>query len=106
MLKQIDGSFALERNDVDTQRMQIVAEIRETLGVDESIKETKINEFNKNYKFRFSIDRRSLLSEYIRSTDKKKGPTLCDVNPWYFLERKTGFEPATPTLAMFCRGVS
>jgi hypothetical protein len=21
------------------------------------------------------------------------------LNPWYFLERKTGFEPATPTLA-------
>jgi hypothetical protein len=29
----------------------------------------------------------------------EKGFTLICVNPWYFLERKTGFGPATPTLS-------
>ena len=99
MLKRIDRSFVFERsNDVDTQRTLIVAEIRETLSVDESIKEAKINEFNKRYKFRFSMDRQSLISEYIRSTDMKKGVTLFDVNPWYYLVGDTGFEPVTSSV--------
>jgi hypothetical protein len=86
MLKQIDRSFALGRNSgVDAQRMLIDAKIRVSRSVDKCNKETKINEFNKRYKFYFPMDRRSLLAEYIRSTGMKKGSTSVHVNPWYDL---------------------
>jgi hypothetical protein len=99
MLKQIDRSFALERNnDVDTERMRIDAKIRVSRGIDESSKEAKINEFSKCCEFYFPMDSRSLFAEYIWSTDMKKGSTLNCVNPCYLLVGDRGFEPRTSSV--------
>jgi hypothetical protein len=105
MLKQIEGVFTIEK-EPNIGIRGIVVEIRISIGTGMLGMLAKINELDRKYKFYFPVDQQIFIAEYIRSTDMKKGPPLNRVNPWYNLERKTGFGPATPTLAKICCCIS